>query len=69
MNFLYKLFSKTQLVNIYAWHYSDTQKKTNACLRVCKKAVGNEEVNDAWKMMECCSGKEEKKKRGGVGFG
>lgn len=45
-------------MNIYAWHHSDTQKKTNTCLRVCKKAKGNEEVTGAWKMIECCSGKE-----------
>lgn len=53
----------TPFVNIYAWHHSDTQKKANACLRVCIKAVGNEEVNGAWKMIECYSGKAGKKRR------
>jgi len=48
-------------VNSYSWHRSDTQKKANACLEVCRKAVGNEEVSGAWKMIEWCSGKEEKK--------
>lgn len=56
-------------MSIYACHHFDAQKKINACLRVCRKAVGNEEVSGAQEMIECCSGKQLKKeKKGGKNF-